>query len=111
MKLSHSVKNGICFVAVEGSLIAQDAIEFKTEIFALLENTNCRGLVVNCQQLHEIRSAGLGYLAMLSLNAEKMQKGFALFQLSESLRAIFQTTNLDKKIQIFDTEEDALNYW
>ncbi len=108
VNLSHHIKNDICVVNVEGAIIGQAAIEFKTHVVELLRKKEYRGLVINCQEIHEIRSAGLGYLAMFSNNAEKMQKKFALFQLTDVLRSILRTTNLDRKILIFDTEEDAV---
>ena len=67
------------------------------------------GIVINCRNLKSLDSYGIGVFVSLLKSVKEAGKKFALSDLSERQRKLFQVTMLDHVIDIFDSEKAALS--
>lgn len=104
----HQIINKIIVVKVEGNLALTVPYDFKSFMIPLLENSEVEGLIVNFQKLNFIDSYGIGVIVSLFKSSGEMGKTFALSNLKPNHQKLFETTKLDLVIDIFDSEEMAL---
>ena len=91
---------------LQGRLDAHQAQRVEAQLLAAI----CTGgrLVVNLSKVHFIDSTGLSLLVKGMKRQREQQGEFALCELQQPVRIIFELTRLDKMFTIYPTERDAL---
>ncbi len=105
---SHRVEKEVCVVETGGSLTLSDPQKFKKFVLELLEGNEYRGLVVNFNKLNRIDSFGIGVIVALFKAAKEQSKTFAITEMNDSHRRLFTVTGLDKAIDIYNSDDDAI---
>lgn len=108
MSLSYRTVNQICIIDVEGELTASLANKLTPYCLQTLEKTKAAALVINLEKTSCINSAGIGTFMML---LKRAPVDLALCQLNTSVYGTLKLVNLNKKIQIFTTEEEACSFF
>lgn len=67
-----------------------------------------QGMLVDCKDLKYISSAGLRAILLTAKMLKKRKMEFAICNLTDSIRDIFQISGFDKIIAIYDSKADAL---
>lgn len=108
MELSTKKEKNYWLIEINGDLDASSSIQLDNEISRLIEN-NEKNILIDCQKLEYIASAGLGvfmsYLQDLIDNDISMQ----LFNLNEKVFEVFKILGLDDLISIVDNKEKAIS--
>ena len=109
MICSHRIQDGICLVSIEGNIALDGVNEAKTYLKPHLESSAVKGLVINFEKVNFIDSSGIGLI--VSIFKAMQQKGgkFALTNLSKKNEEIFSITRLNKILDIFPSESEALS--
>lgn len=98
----------ILVVQPSGQINASNSLVFESQLESAILSPDYPIVLVDMQQVGTLDSAGLGVLvAALRLSQERNQP-FGLYQISDSVRMIFELTQLDRAIQVFDSYEAAL---
>lgn len=67
-----------------------------------------RVIILNFTKLEYMNSSGIGLLVTLLIRANRQKQRLLAVGLSEHYRTIFELTQLDKAIRLYDTESEAL---
>ncbi len=106
---SHRIENRLCIIDAPATLALNAPSKFKGYVLPLLERAEVEGIVINCRELQSLDSYGIGVIVSLLKSAKEAGKKFALTDLNEQQRKLFQVTKLDSVIDIFDSEKAALS--
>lgn len=109
MNISHRIiRSDIVLFVIQGKWTV-GGFPIKTYIDPFLEKDEIRGIIINCFEVSLIDSAGIGFLLRmmkyLNLNDGKL----ALCGLNRELQKTLYLTGLEKKIAIFDEEQEAVD--
>ena len=105
VEIKNSLDNDIYTIQVIGEVDASSSIYLDESIS---EATNSYSkIMVNCEQLDYISSAGLG--VFMSYINDMDEKGITLviYGLSDKVRHVFQILGLDQLLKITDNEGEA----
>ncbi len=108
MKLTHCIKNKVFIIHPMGELIINHTKGFKSYITALLNEHYPAALIINCQDIEYVDSAGIGAMLSISKETKTRNIGFALFQMPDTLYSVFDAIGLVNRVSIYRTEEEAL---
>ena len=104
----HTEKNADNFkIYLDGDLDASSCLLLDKSISAALEQGE-KKLLINCQKLNYISSAGLGVFMSYIQEFETNHIDMVIFELSEKVKNVFKILGLDELLKIVDTEEEAL---
>lgn len=109
LKITHSINNEICILNLEGELVDKTFHNVKQYLESYLIDLPFKVLVFNFKKINKIDSMGIGSIVAIHLDMKEKEKTFGQINLSEGLKNILYRMNLNKVLNIFDTEEDALN--
>ncbi len=108
MKLSCRTINNVCIIPLPEKLINGEAKELDFYADEMLDNFHCDAILLDMKSTHILDSSGISVIVALFKKTENMQIGFALCHLNERLLEKFQTTRLDKLLDIYETEQEAI---
>lgn len=96
-------------LAIEGDLDASSCIKLDEAISSAVAN-NERKILIDCQTLNYISSAGLG--VFMSYLQEFKEKGISLvlFNVSDKVKKVFQILGLNELITIVDSKDEAKHF-
>lgn len=96
-------------LAIEGDLDASSCIKLDEAISSAVAN-NERKILIDCQSLNYISSAGLG--VFMSYLQEFKEKGISLvlFNVSDKVKKVFQILGLNELITIVDSKDEAKHF-
>jgi len=109
MKLSHRLINSVCVLFLEGKFKEGQVQIVKTYLHSRLEFDAMPCLLINLKNVSEIDSSGMGLVVSVFKSFQQRQATLALCHLSPKNQTIFKLTQLDKFIQVYPTEEEALH--
>jgi len=105
---SHRTENKVCVVETGGALTLTEPHQFKSFVLELMEGKENIGLIVNFKKLVRIDSFGIGVIVGLFKAAREKNKTFAITEMSESHKRLFVATGLDKAIDIYKSDKEAI---
>lgn len=108
MIFSHRIENDTCIVAIEGNIALDGVNEAKAFLRPHLENAQVRSMVINFDKVNFIDSSGIGLIVSIFKTMQQKEGKLALTNLSPKNMEIFSITRLNKILDIFPTEQDAL---
>ena len=109
MKLSHRMEYNICIVTLEGRFAMEGAHEVRRYVASFLEDRNIQGMVLNFSQVDFVSSEGINVTAFIYNSLKDRQARLALCGINDNNAEFFQMTGIDKVIEIYKAEADALH--
>nr|WKN36717.1 STAS domain-containing protein [Tunicatimonas sp. TK19036] len=95
-----------CLIEIDGEVDASSSI-YLDEALQNAVNADVKTILVNCQKLNYISSAGLGVFMSYIQELEATQKKMVLYHMSEKVYKVFEILGLHQLLTIVDTEEQA----
>ena len=107
LSIRTDTNNNVSIIHVEGFINAHTVNQFENTLKEQVENKSYR-LVVNCQDLQYISSAGLGALMGVIEEVRENAGDIRLCSMSESVFNVFDILGFTELYQIFDDLEHAV---
>ena len=101
----HEV-DGMAVMQPEGFINAHTVRQFESALEALVKAEKFT-ILLNCQKLNYISSAGLGAIMGLIETVRENQGDILLCSLQENVFAIFDTLGFTQLYRVFGTEDEA----
>jgi len=109
MKISHKMENSVCVVTPLGNLALGGHTELLKTVTSLLEeDTALQNLLINLESVNSIDSSGIGGIVSILNSLKKRDGKLMLCRVNKKNMDILSMTALDKIINIFETEEEAV---
>jgi len=108
MVLTHRMDKNICVVSIEGNIALDGVNEAKIYLKPHLENASIKGILFNFGKVNFIDSSGIGLIVSIYKTLQQREAKFGLCELSKKNEEIFTITRLNKILDIFPNEGDAL---
>lgn len=108
MIFSHKIENSICVVAIEGNIALDGVNEAKAFLKPHIENTEIKGIVINFEKVNFIDSSGIGLIVSIFKTMQQKEGKFAITNLSKKNEEIFTITRLNKILDIFPSDAEAI---
>ena len=93
-------------IKVSGDIDASSSIFLDQAISDALDQ-NCNKIIIDCQELNYISSAGLGVFMSYIEEFKTRKVRLALFGLNDKVLNVFQILGLDQLLQIVETRDKA----
>ena len=108
MIFSHRTEDNICVVSIEGNVALDGVNEAKAFLKPHIENAEVKGMVINFEKVNFIDSSGIGLIVSIFKTMQERNGGFAITNLSKKNEEIFMITRLNKILNIYPSEAEAL---
>ena len=109
MEILDRMEGDIGILVLKGNMVAQTVSEMKTYLESYIEKIEARGLVLDCEQVEYVDSAGLGLLASIFKTLQKMGKKLALTRVNDRIMETFTLTNLNNIFIVTEDIPEAMN--
>lgn len=109
MICTHRIEDGICFVAIEGNIALDGVNEAKAYLKPHLDSPDISALVINFENVNFIDSSGIGLIVSIFKTMQQKEGKFALTNLSKKNEEIFAITRLNKILEIYPSESEAIS--
>ena len=106
--IEKEARNSVQLVRLSGSLDMYSFPRLETQLNSLFGQGQYR-IVLDCRDLDYIGSAGLGALIGFAKQAREHQGDVKLLQVPERIYKIIELLGFTKVLQVYHTEENALN--
>lgn len=93
-------------ITIDGEVDASSSIHLDKAMKEAV-NSGLKKILVNCENLHYISSAGLGVFISYIQDMEAKQIRLVLFNMSQKVYKVFEILGLHRLLKITDTEEEA----
>ncbi|GAB4489971.1 MAG: STAS domain-containing protein [Raineya sp.] len=107
MNLNTEQEQGVHIIHIEGDLDASSSIMLDTAMYEAINKPE-RAILVNCEKLNYISSAGLGVFMSHLSDLEEKNIFFALYGMNEKVKNVFEILGLEQLIKHFSSKEAAL---
>ncbi|MCC6549417.1 MAG: STAS domain-containing protein [Ignavibacteriaceae bacterium] len=109
MEITIEQENSVRIIALSGRLDILHAEAFENTIVEHIDNLNENKMLIDCENLSFISSAGLRVF-MIALKKMKAKLGkLVLTGMNESNRKVFQITGYEKLFTIAESREEGLS--
>lgn len=108
MEITTTENNGIQVVAINGKIDTNTAPEVEQAFVNLLDAGQAH-LLANFENLSFISSAGLRVLLATAKKAKLQSGGLKVCCLNETVQEVFDISGFATILQVFATQEEALN--
>jgi anti-anti-sigma factor len=108
MVFNHRIDKNVCVVSIEGNIALDGVNEAKEYLRPLLDDANVKGLLINFGQVNFIDSSGIGLIVSIFKTLQQREAKFGLSNLSKKNEEIFTITRLNKILDIYPSESEAL---
>jgi anti-sigma B factor antagonist len=105
VEIKSSQQNDVCTLVVIGEVDASSSIYLDQSISEA--TGRCKKILVDCQQLEYISSAGLGVFMSYISDLEEKKIRMVIYGMSEKVKHVFQILGLDQLLKIADSAEEA----
>ena len=105
VEIKNSLENDVFTIYVIGEVDASSSIHLDESINEA--TSKYKKIIVNCEQLEYISSAGLGVFMSYINDLEEKGIKLVIFGLSEKVLHVFQILGLDQLLKITSSEEEA----
>lgn len=105
-EISNEVDNDIYVIKIEGDVDASSSIHLDEAIDKALKNNHTK-ILVDCENLNYISSAGLGVFMSHIQDFDSSDIDLVLFGLNDKVKNVFQILGLDQLLKIVDSRETA----
>ncbi|MEQ9371293.1 MAG: STAS domain-containing protein [Coleofasciculus chthonoplastes F3-SA18-01] len=98
----------LSIVRPTGQVNASNAVELDHQLKSAILSDRYSTVLVDMQQVETLDSAGLGVLVSALRLAQRQNQRFSLCRVGNSVRMIFELTQLDQAMEIFESYDDFL---
>jgi anti-sigma B factor antagonist len=105
VEIKSSLEKDIFTIFVIGEVDASSSIHLDESISDA--TSKYKKIIVNCEQLEYISSAGLGVFMSYINDLEESGIKLVIYGLSDKVRHVFQILGLDQLLKITDSEAEA----
>lgn len=95
-----------CLITVDGEVDASSSI-YLDEALEKAVNADVTKILIDCQNLNYISSAGLGVFMSYIQELETKEKKMVLYHMSDKVYKVFEILGLHQLLTIVETEEQA----
>ena len=108
MNIYHKIEGKTCIITLLGNLALGNTVECGKYVEQFYENNDVNTILFNFNDVEIIDSSGFGLLIIILKKLEKQSKKLQLSNLNKNCYNSLTTLKLDKVVNIFDSQEDAL---
>ena len=109
LSMNTEDQDGILTLHVHGRIDAANLGTFHEMVEQHMKNVK-RGLVLNCENLLYISSAGLRSILLHAKNAQSREVGFVLCSLPDTIKEIVRIAGFNKIMEIRESQAQAVAY-
>ena len=108
MEILDHMEDHMGILSLRGNIVAQTVGEMKQYLESYVENIELKGVVLDCEEVEYIDSAGLGLLASIFKTMLKLEKKLALARVNSRMMETFTLTNLNNILIVTDDIPSAI---
>ena len=108
MEIKKNNVDNNAVLELKGDLDYNSYKEFNTMVAELIEGLETEKIVLDMKELTHVDSMGLGTITKLWKSAEQNEVSLILAAVPKNIHNMINLVNLDKRMQICDTVDDAL---
>lgn len=109
MQINYSNINNLILIEPVGELDASCSVQMDNELArAIAENT--KGIVINCNGLEYISSAGLGVFISYINELEQKNQKLVFCNMSDKIKHVFEMVGIGQLVKIVSNQELAIEY-
>jgi anti-sigma B factor antagonist len=108
MEANTSRKNDIAIIELKGRLDAVTCPKVEEKILSMIDGGDLK-LLVDCQHLEYISSAGLRVFYRAAKKLAPLKGRLAFCALTHGIKNVFDVVDMDMDFSIFDTREQAIS--
>ncbi len=101
-------ENGVDVIDISGQLDAFTTPDVKAEFKKLIDARHYK-LVLNLQGVDYVNSTAIGAIVAAAQQVRRRKGDLRIFGLKADIRKVFDLVGASKILEIFDTEQDAVN--
>lgn len=101
--MQTSLANQIAVLKPQGNLNAANASEFGRELTEVINSDKEAVVLVDMEEVESLDSAGLMVLVSALSLSQRQNQRFSLCRISDSVRIVFELTQLDRVFEIFES--------
>jgi anti-sigma B factor antagonist len=101
-------ENGVDVIDISGQLDAFTTPDVKAELKKLTDARHYK-LVLNLQKVDYVNSTAIGAIVAVTQQVRRRKGDLKLFGMKEDIRKVFDLVGASKILEIFKTEQEALN--
>ncbi|WKN42460.1 STAS domain-containing protein [Tunicatimonas pelagia] len=106
VKVSTDFEGDSCLITINGEVDASSSI-YLDEALEKAIGSNVVRILVDCQHLNYISSAGLGVFMSYIQELETKEKKMVLYHMSDKVYKVFEILGLHQLLTIVETKEQA----
>jgi stage II sporulation protein AA (anti-sigma F factor antagonist) len=100
--------NGVLIIAIKGQIRISTQSEFREFFNRLVEENSSSSVILNMAGIGSINSAGIGMIVDSFRKFRENGGRLVLCSLMTDIAKLFEVTKLDRFIDIYPSEEDAI---
>jgi anti-anti-sigma factor len=108
MEVLRKIINGILIVGIEGQIRISTQNEFKEFFSRLVEENSSGTVILDMAGIGYINSAGIGMIVDSFRKFRENGGRFVLCSLMPDIEKLFEVTKLNRFIEIYPSEEEAI---
>ncbi len=108
VELVYRIEQEICLISFEAEMLGGKVRGLSSQIAKSVEEKQARAVALNLQNVRHIDSIGVGVVITLFKILQKKKIEFALCHVNSTIVRILELVGLEGKIQIFETESEAI---
>lgn len=109
VKIETVINGNTALIKIDGDIDASSSIQLDERLSEQI-NSKQSLIMIDCEELKYISSAGLGVFMSYIEEFKSVSKQFILFGLSDKVKNVFDMLGLDQLMEIVGTKEEALTY-
>lgn len=107
MEIKSRIEDRIAVIEISGTVDLYEGYQLRNEVKALLRS-GAHNLIFDCREVNYVDSTGVGIFVQSRELARDEGGGLALVAPSPAFQKVLTTTQLDRLLPVFDTQEEAL---
>ncbi|WP_373521455.1 STAS domain-containing protein [Aquiflexum sp.] len=108
LQIEKNIENDHSVLSLIGEIDASNSVELDEVILEMVQG-GVRNLLVDCENLEYISSAGLGVFMSYLEEFQEKEIRLVIFGLKEKVFQVFNILGLDQLMKIKSTKQDALD--
>lgn len=101
-------EDGVDVIDISGQLDAFTTPDVKAEFKKLTDDRHYK-LVLNLQEVDYVNSTAIGAIVAVAQQVRRRKGDLRIFGMKADIRKVFDLVGASKILEIFDTEQDAVN--
>jgi anti-sigma B factor antagonist len=108
ISLGIRTEDGVDVIDIVGQLDAFTTADVRAELKKLTDARHYK-LVLNFQEVNYVNSTAIGAIVAVAQEVRRRKGDLKLFGMKEDIRKVFDLVGASKVLEIFETEQEAVN--